>query len=509
LLDAIGDRRLASASPIDMTLSRSTLPIVAHATADIGASDRQRVERLASRLLAAEPALATVGAFGRDVRAGMRDGPALLFEDHTDIALFSGRGDATLQYRSLLLAGEGDVVLIGGERSPAFEAYCRDTLALGAPTIVGITPATGDRPGGLALRCTHNDAAMAAIARAAHRQGRLTLIPYIGTGSAWVLAGKLAELSGADIFVAAPPPRLTRRVNDKLWFASCVAELLGGDALPPSYHAFGPAALTGRVAALARRWERVVIKVPDSAGSAGNLVLHSADIRDLPLRSLRLRLLRLLRNLGWRSGFPLMVGVWETAVLGSPSVQTWIPLPEQGLPIVEGVFDQNVEGSAGEFVGAVACRAPARWLERLTNEAMLIACLFQRLGYFGRCSFDSVITGEDYDRAAVRWIECNGRWGGTSIPMTLANRLIGDWATRPLMIVQRTGLSNPPGTIATALARLGTLMFRGKETDAGVVLLTPGGLEEGSGLHFMLLGRSNTDVDEQAQTVGQLLQAAE
>jgi hypothetical protein len=375
--------------------------------------------------------------------------------------------------------------------------------------VVGIPAATDARASGLALRCTGDATAMAAITRAAYRQGRLNVIPYIGSGAAWVLAGKIAELSGADVFVAAPPPRLTRRVNDKLWFARCVTELLGGGALPPSYHAFGPAALAGRVRVLARRWERVVIKVPDSAGSAGNLVLDSADIRNLPLRSLRLRLLRMLRNLGWRSGFPLMVGVWDTAVLGSPSVQTWIPLPEHGLPIVEGVFDQHVEGSAGEFVGAVPCRAPEEWLKRLADEAMVIACLFQRLGYFGRCSFDSVISGKDYAGAELHWIECNGRWGGTSIPMTLANRLVGDWATRPLIIVQRTGLSNPPRDIPTALARLGTLMFRGKETDAGVVLLTPGGLEEGSGLHFMLLGRGDADVAEQAQTISRMLQATD
>jgi hypothetical protein len=488
---------------------RPARPIVSHATAAIGAPARGRIEQLASRLLAAEPGLAAVGAFGRDVRAGLREGPALLFEDHTDIALFGGRGDATLQYRSLLLAGEGDVVLVGGQRSPPFEAYCRDALGLGAPIVLGIPTASRAEPGGLALRCSGHAQAMAAITRVANQQGRLNLIPYIGSGGAWVLAGRIANSSGADVFVAAPPPRLARRVNDKLWFARCVTELLGGRALPPTYHAFGPAALAGRVALLARRCERIVIKVPGSAGSAGNLVLDSTGLRALPLRGLRLRLLRLLRNLGWRNGFPLMVGVWDTAVLGSPSVQTWIPHADDGLPVVEGIFDQVVEGSAGEFVGAVPCRAPAPWLQRLADEATLIALLFQRLGYFGRCSFDSVIAGEDYAGAALHWIECNGRWGGTSIPMTLANRLLGDWATRSLMIVQRTGLSMASCGIAAALARLGSAMFRSRETDTGVVLLTPGGLEEGSGLHFLLLGRSEAEVEQQAQALTRMFHEAE
>ena len=48
--------------------------------------------------------------------------------------------------------------------------------------------------------------------------------------------------------------------------------------MPLTFPAFGPAALTGRVAALARRYDRIAIKLPDSAGSAGNLSLDSADI---------------------------------------------------------------------------------------------------------------------------------------------------------------------------------------------------------------------------------------
>jgi len=496
------DRPITARPPMARTMirttARPTLPIVAHATVSVRAEDRKRIDRLAARLLEAEPALATISAFGERVSAGLTDGPALLFEDHSEIALLARSGDAMLEYRSLLLAGDGDIVLIGGQRSPPFEAYCRDILALGEVTVLSVPASAVERAAGLARRCAADSAVLEAARKAARRSGHLNLIPYIGTGSAWTLASRIAAHADVHVAVAAPPPRLTRRVNDKLWFASRVKELLGSDSLPPSYHAFGPAALTGRVAALANRFERVVIKVPDSAGSAGNLVLSAPDLRPLPLRILRGRLLRLLRNLGWRNRFPLMVGVWDCAVLGSPSVQTWIPRPEEGPPIVEGVFDQVVAGSAGEFVGAVPCTMPQEWHQRLVEEAMLIACLFQRLGYFGRCSFDAVLAGNRYANADLHWIECNGRWGGTSIPMTLANRLLGDWARRSFMVVQRTSLTNPPCDVTTALEQLGPLLFRTQGPGAGVVLLTPGGLEAGSGLHFLLLGRSDADLGLQA-----------
>ena len=57
------------------------------------------------------------------------------------------------------------------------------------------------------------------------------------------------------------------------------------------------------------------------------------------------------------------------------------------------------------------------------NNSFLLTVLFQELGYVGRCSFDMVLVGESIDNCRVEFIECNARWGGTSIPMTLVNRL--------------------------------------------------------------------------------------
>jgi hypothetical protein len=104
----------------------------------------------------------------------------------------------------------------------------------------------------------------------------------------------------------------------------------------------------------------------------------------------------------------------------------------------------------------------------------------------------------------LHWVECNGRWGGTSIPMTLANRLLGDWTRRELMIVQRSGLQIRGCRFRTALNRLGPLGYRRDGDGTGVVALTPGGLEEGCTLHFLLLGHGASDVQRQVLQVESL-----
>ncbi|MBE9553560.1 MAG: hypothetical protein IMF05_08870, partial [Proteobacteria bacterium] len=192
----------------------------------------------------------------------------------------------------------------------------------------------------------------------------------------------------------------------------------------------------------------------------------------------------------WDGGWPLLVGVWDSPAVGSPSVQTWIPEARDGPPVIEGIFEQVVEGHRGAFVGAVPADLPDGWIMRLMHEAALLAGLLQRLGYYGRCSFDAVLAGRSLEEAELHWIECNGRWGGVSIPMTLANRLTGNWRRRPFVVVQREALPLQPLTVDQAVDRLGERLFRTGVCDEGIVLLTPRLMAEGRGLHFMALART-------------------
>ncbi len=483
---------------------RLTLPIIEQVRVQLPNAEHARLSRLAAQITADEPTLASFDAFGPGVIVGLGDAPALLFEDHFGIKLFSHQHEVAFRYRSLLLAGDGDLVLIGGHRNLAFEHYCRDVVALGHPAIVAVPPLARGQLLSLAKRCAADARAFKVVLDFARGRGMVNLIPYIGAGSAWKLAGQISEASGARVQVAAPPPRLTQRVNNKLWFDQRVIEVLGKQARPVNYHAFGPAAVAGRIADIARRSERVVVKIPDSAGSAGNIVLESATARRLTVSQIRRQILSLLRARGWDSEFPLLVGVWDCAVLSSPSVQIWVPLADEGLPVIEGIFEQLVRGVQSEFIGATASELSVQLRQRLAAEAMQLACLFQKLGYFGRCSFDAIIAGSDWRSAGVRWIECNGRWGGTSIPMTLVNRLIGDWTRREMVIVQRRDLKARRCELPAVLDRLGKLLYRHGGDGTGVIVTNPGQLQEGAALNVLLLGHDASHVQEQLSQVEEL-----
>lgn len=484
---------------------RTFLPIVRQAQVEVGAAILRRLDHLAKRLLAHEPALNRIDMFGARVHAGISDAPAVFYEDHSEISLFRGIGSGSLAYRSFLLSGEDDIFLFDGERCPSFEAYCHKVLGLGAGTVLQPTPQSAMRVP-LARHCLEDEEILKQLCNAAAIKGELNLVPYMGTGNAWRLAAAVADQSGAEVLVAAPPPRLTKRVNDKLWFFERVREALDGGASPLTYSVFGPAALAARLRALASRSPRVAVKIPDSAGSVGNVMIESATLVGKPLALIRQNILDLLGEHGWRSTYPLMVGVWDYPVIASPSVNIWIPRREEGLPIIEGIFTQTLQGPAAKFIGAEPSEFPESLTERILRDGACLAYYLQSMGYFGQCGFDAILVGDALESASLHWIECNGRWGGVSIPIAVANRLIGDWTNKYIITIQQTHLHLPPRPFAAILDKIRKHLFSPASRGEGVVVMTPERLLYGSGLDLLVIGDNKVRAHAELLAVADLLE---
>ena len=145
---------------------------------------------------------------------------------------------------------------------------------------------------------------------------------------------------------------------------------------------------------------------------------------------------------------------------------------DSGLPIVEGIFGQTLSGERQSFAGATQIILPAELEMRFCREALAISTYFQRLGYIGRLSLDALLIGENVDNAELHWIECNGRWGGVSIPMIVARRLMSSRGGAQLIIVQRAFPNRNIPDFDDLLPKLGSWLYT-KEKGEGVVFLEP------------------------------------
>ncbi|GEM_PF-350878 len=477
------------------TSFRTSLPIIEHVHVALDRNTQTKLERAAARLLASEKDINSISAFGDRVRCGISDAPALFIEDHSMASLFKPDADNALEYRTFLLGGKGDFFALGSKRSVAFETYCHRILKLGAEFVLTPTdtpdtaPASPFKP--ISRLCAEDPAMIETLCEAARRSGEFNIIPYQGSGHIWRLAEIITARSGAVVNVAAPPPRLGRRVNDKIWFAQRVRDVFASDAAPLTYSIFGPAALAARLRFLAARYPRVAIKVPDSAGSAGNVVIHAAQLNGQSLERIVRQVVNTLLERGWQKHYPLLIGVWEHPVLDSPSVNFWIPRLKHGAPVLEGIFSQTLTGENGEFSGAIPTRLTPELETRLAYEASCLARYLQLLGYFGRCGFDSIIIGDTPKAAELHWIECNGRWGGVSIPITVANKMLGDWSGTSPLIVQHTDMNFPPKKLSETVAALKSRLLSPPKHPRGVMILAPQRLIDGTGLHIMILEDSD------------------
>ena len=485
---------------------RAAIAVVERFAAPVSVAERGRLRALASKLLRNDPSLDRTDVFGPDVASGAHDGPALLIGDQREIALFESLQQQTLEQRIALMSDGGDIVVV--ERDfPEFNQFVRDLLNTNDIEIIALGAPVGF-PAAIAHRCRDSPEILQQITSVARGAHRFLIIPYIGAGSAWMLAGAIARAAGVPVRVAAPPPRLTRMVNDKIWFSNRVREGLGVEALPPTFAAFGPAATAARIARIARSAERVIVKVPDSAGSTGNVAIEAKSVRDLPLKDVRRLVLALLHERGWRDKYPLLVGLWDVTATASPSVQAWIPSRDQGPPVIEGIFEQRLAGPEGEFVGAVPYRGEPAIVERMTAQAVRLGTLFQALGFYGCCSFDCLVSSDPAGNAILQWIECNGRWGGVSIPMTLANRLCGAEGHDGMVIVQDSGRPLTKAGFGQSCEALGALLYRRGATK-GIVPLSASCFATGIGVHFLAMAPTQDEAESLAAAALARLQSSQ
>lgn len=463
-----------------------SVPIVRHFEAHVDEKRKAHAEALASRLLQEQPHLAPSEALRPLLVRQLDEAPTLHLDDLTSIALIDRSGDVTYsEDRVRLRAGEGDLVASCSKPSADFERYCEDSLALGS--VKWFHPAPLRDPKAVASACWADSGVRAELIDRLRAGAYRYLHPFIGNHAAWALAALLSEASSRHLQVIAPHPRLTRAVNDKNWFADVVTRLLGRVFVPHTHCAYSLTGLVPLLRHVATRSERIVMKIPDAAGGAGHLVVHAEEVTGHSGGELKRRLRERLERVDWRTGDAILVANWESQIAGAVSCQLWIQPGDDRTPVVEAVLEQLIE-DATFFVGSLPADLPPGITQRFVDSAWLLGRLFQRLGYVGRCSFDAILVGEDPERCRLEFLECNGRWGGASMPMTLMNRLFGDWALQAYAARRYRAEGLEALRFGDLLDYFADELYRARTGRGDLILYSPNGLQSASSVDLIALG---------------------
>lgn len=441
--------------------------------------------KLIERFVADEPALLSSLDFGPWVAQGTGTGPSLFIGDQSEISLMRNAQSSHLDHRMAHLAKSGDVVLVR-RRDPEFEAYLTEYRGFSDVTFLSASSADADP---VTKQAHSTPSLLETLIKVARNAGGLTINSYLTTGNTWRLAQAIGEAANCIIYVSGPSPRVALRVNDKLWFTRLARQVIGNEAVPPTMSAYGPDAAAALVVRFGKSVSQVIVKVPDSAGSAGNIRFEAAFLQRKSSNQIRSLLQDQLHATGWADSYPILVGVWDTDVTCTPSVQLWIPHMADGPPVSHGVFEQQVIGDAAAFVGAIRSTLPDAVQRDLVAQSVKIATVLQHLGYYGRCSFDAVICNHDDDPNTIHWIECNGRWSGVSIPLAILHSIAPDQGALGVMVTQYP-LPAVTVTASQAVKALHSELYHHATSADGVVFLSPPPSANGSIANLLSFGNS-------------------
>ncbi|QDT61399.1 hypothetical protein SV7mr_39340 [Stieleria bergensis] len=451
-------------------------PVVDHACCRLTDDETNFADRVARELLDRHAEFGLDSLLAEFQATEMSEAPSLHLDDLSEIRRVNDSDQSFFQERARVRAGEGDYLATSWHADETYEDYCREQLGLGH--VNRIHPRgdeTLEQNDGVHLaeaiwkdRRTRRE-----LVHAIRKDGLRYLHPHMGSHAVWRLALLLHQTSHRPLQVIGAPPGVTEFANDKGQFLQLVQRMFGPHAAPPGHVVWNTANAAHQIQKLSGQACCVALKLPNAAGGEGNLVFALDTIRDWSLMDVDRMLRDRMPQLRYEDGDELVVTAWQTGVIAAPSAQLWIPPGDDRMPILEGLFIQRIEGDEGRFTGFGSADLPTDLRDRMTRQCLQLARVYQRLGYVGRCSFDMVLIGQDLESSQMQFIECNGRWGGTSLPMTLMNRIFGDWKSQPFA----TRMLKAPGSrrlsFDDVMKALGGDVYDHRDKTGSLILMNP------------------------------------
>jgi hypothetical protein len=410
--------------------------------------------------------------------------PVLHLDDVSGIPFLDNvPGMEAYQHRARVRCNDGDYFAALTAPAAGYETYCREHLDLGTPTFIQAEPY--DPMIAVAEACSRGTA-FEALCEAAAGAGGLVIHPYMGIESVWSLAQRVNGRSGAPVSVLAPPPPVTWLANDKLRFKELVRSTLGDEFVLPGFAGSDRFALARAAAQLSNEHEFLVFKRLRCASAMGNRVMSTAGQSGAAEAYWLQRVEDFCSETECAAEEVVLVEPWVNAT-DSPSTQMWIPPAGCGAVTLDGVYDQLLEGDDQVFLGSRPSKLPRPVQDALSRAARTVARALQNRGYVGRCSFDFLVADRERPAPGIIFTECNGRWGGTSTPMFLVDRLCSNgrpaYRAQDLIDPRLRGVDLPE-----ILRRVGDEVFEKSRQSGRYIFYNVGPLEHSGKLDVIALG---------------------
>ncbi len=264
-----------------------------------------QIDSIVSKYLRNKPTLDSTNVFGAGVTQGLSPGPCIFLGEISSVDSQASDRIADMEYLMTLIAREGDVMLLSGARNHEFEKYRKEELQLGDIKII--------ETNGHALSQLNSKTPASSLQQLIdYLQNTFTtesinIVPFYGSPAVWGLASYIAEQTGLYISVAAPAPKLSSLVNDRLWFRDLARSVLGPNDIPVTRPVYGPESLVQLMRVFATRYSNVVVRIPNGIDIYCNVKMDSQKVTSSTDAELTSLVTSVLKDRDWDNKYPLMV----------------------------------------------------------------------------------------------------------------------------------------------------------------------------------------------------------
>lgn len=240
----------------------------------------------------------------------------------------------------------------------------------------------------------------------------IQLIPYATTRQFLALADTLREKCGLTVCLpeSVTPDNLwlCHYLGSKSGFRAQAARWLPAERMPPAIVCQNPQMATDVLRWLSAQEKACVIK-PDrgQAGIGIGICGNGHHPVDQAIQTL-------LSNPFLAEGYITVEEYIRSSHKLSPSLEFYVPPPEQGKPAITYLSNQLFSEEVGHFSGVLLSRemVDASWLPGFEKDGLSIAANLQEMGYVGHFDLDAVV--DDEEKLYV--LELNARrTGGTHV----------------------------------------------------------------------------------------------
>lgn len=389
------------------------------------------------------------------------------------------------EHNFLFVADKNDILITRKPVNIYFEKYISKKVGYSLPTIITLRHNYNSKS---FYESIINDkkTILEIINLVKNNSDNQTIHPYLYNNSIKQIGDILISCSGKNINYESPPSLLKQKLKQKIYFKTLVKNILGDNKTPPFYIAENIEAFIKIIKQLESKKSMAMLKLPFKIGSQNNYKINIKNSKKI------INVIKKINDLidNGTNYFkePLLIEKFIESAKCFPTVQLFIK-GEGRIKLIR-ICNQIIDFNWRCIGSNYPVNLKYELKEKIIEDSLKLARYISTTGYKGNCNFDLIVKNNSY-----YFLECNPRWGSTSYPSLLMQKLFPDnknyYYAEELYSPELKNLS-----VALLLKKSDTYLYDKLNNDEGIIIYNISKLQLFGKMSYISFSKNKNNVNK-------------